>query len=119
MYGPEWKGGVEDTIAQKLRCFQLLEDFNCTVTSTQTNNDNNREFHTWRSWGSRARKKQLDCIMGPKDILSTIWYLNQVRICTWDHFPVITKVEERQIRTDACVRSGEGQVPRIDALSPK
>ena len=57
--------------------------------------------------------------MGPKNILSTIWYLIQVRIRTWDQFPVITKVEEREIRTDARVRSGEGQVARIDALSPK
>ena len=30
-------------------------------------------------------EKQLDHIMGPKDIRSTTWYLNKVRVRTWDH----------------------------------
>ena len=91
MYGPECRGGGEDTIAheKKLRCLQLLKDFNCTVTSTWTNNEDNREFHTWRAWGCRVRKKQLDYITGPKETRSTTWHLNQVRLRTWDHFPAI------------------------------
>ena len=49
--------------------------------------------------GSRARKKQLDHVMGPKDIRSTTWYLNRVRFRTWDHFPVITIIEGRELET--------------------
>ena len=45
-------------LLKKLRWFQLLKDFNCTVTSTWTNNEDNCEFHTLRTWGSRVRKKQ-------------------------------------------------------------
>ena len=98
--GPECRGGGEDTIAcEKLRKFQILQDFNCTVTSTWTNNDDNREFHTWLAWRSRVCKKQLDCAMGPKDIRSTTWYLNRVRFRTWDHFLVIIKIEGRELKT--------------------
>ena len=52
MYGPACEGTADDIIAyeKKLRWFQLLKDFNCTVTSTWTNNEDSREFHTWRAW---------------------------------------------------------------------
>ena len=53
MYGPECRGGGEDTIAYE----KNLQDFSCTVTSMWTNSEDNREFHAWRAWGSRARKK--------------------------------------------------------------
>ena len=131
MYGPECEGSAEDIIAyeKKLRWFQLLKDFNCTVTSTWSNNEDSREFHTWRAWGSRGRKKQLDYIMGPKDLRSVTWYLNQVRIRTWDLFPEITRVEGREIRTKERVKGwagwlsvsegGDGQVPRTCALPPR
>ena len=89
----------------------VREDFNCTVTSTWTNNENHREFHTWRAWGSRARKKQLDFFMGPKDIRSTTWYLNSVRFRTWDHFPVITKIEGRELKTKSVSRVGRDGRP--------
>ena len=37
LYGPECDGGGEDAIALQ----QLLQDFNCNVTSTWTNNEDN------------------------------------------------------------------------------
>ena len=48
MYGPECEGGGEDvtTYEKKLRLLQLLMKFNCTVTSTWTNNDDDRGCHT-------------------------------------------------------------------------
>ena len=46
-----------------------------------------------------STKKQLDYIMGPKDIRSTTWYLNQVKLRTWDHFPVVTRIEGRELKT--------------------
>ena len=54
MYGPECEGGGEDVISFEMRCLQLLKEFNCTVTSTWTNDDGNRECHSWRAWGSRV-----------------------------------------------------------------
>ena len=65
-------------LLRKIEVVPTIARLNCTVTKTWTNNEDNREFHTWRAWGSRVRRKQLDYIMGPKDIRSTTWYLNQV-----------------------------------------
>ena len=70
------------TYEKKRRWSKLLKEFNCTVTGTWTNNDDSDEYHTWRAWGSRIRKKQLDYIMGPRDLPSTTWYLNKVRLRT-------------------------------------
>ena len=98
-------------LKKKLRWFQLLQDFNCSVTSTWTNNEDNGEFHTWRAWRSLVRKKQLDYVMGPKDIRSTTWYLNRVRFRTWDHFPVITKIEGRELKTKKRIKRWAGWVP--------
>ena len=104
---------ADDIIAyeKKLRWFQLLKDFNCTVTSTWTNNEESCEFHTWRAWGSRGRKKQLDDFLGPRNLRSETWYLNQVRIRTWDHFPVITRVEGQELSTKKCVKGWAGWTP--------
>ena len=99
----------------KLIWFQLLKDFNCTVTSTWTNNEESHEFHTRWAWGSRGRKKRLDVFMSPKDLHCTNWYLNQARIRTWDHFPVIIKVEGREIRTKRRVKGWAGRAPVSDA----
>ena len=111
MYGPECEGTADDIIAceKKLRWFQLLKDFNCRVTSTWTNNEDSREFHTWRAWRSWGRKKQLDSAQ--KNLRSVTWYLNQARIRTWDHFPVITTVEGREIRTKKRVKGWVGWTP--------
>ena len=84
---------LEDFIEyeKKLSWFQLLKDFSCIVPSTWTNNEDNRGFHTWRASGSLGRQKHLDAITGLKNLRSVTWYLNQVSICTWDHFPVISR----------------------------
>ena len=52
-YGLACEGTADDITAyeNKLRWFQLLKDFSCIVTSTWTNNEDSREFHTWRAWG--------------------------------------------------------------------
>ena len=66
IYGPECLGGGEDVVTyeKKLWWLQLLRDFDCTVTSTWVNAENLGECHTWRAWGSRVRKKQLDFFCG-------------------------------------------------------
>ena len=38
------------SLMRKMRWLQRSKDFNCTLTSTWTNNEDNREFHTWRAW---------------------------------------------------------------------
>ena len=80
------------------------------MTSTWTNNEDKREFHTWRAWGSRVRKKQLDYIMGPKDIRST-WYLHQVRLRTCD--------QGRELKTWRCVTGWARWTPVSDAEKEK
>jgi endonuclease/exonuclease/phosphatase family metal-dependent hydrolase len=106
MYGPECRGGGEDvtTYEKKVRWLQLLKEFKCTVTSTWADEGNDHEHHTWRAWGSRVRKKQLDYIMGPEDLRCTTWYLNKVRLRTWDHFPVVVKIEGRELATKKGVK---------------
>ena len=100
IYGPECLGGGEDVITSKKRLWrpQLLRDFDCTVSSTWVEAENLVECHTWRAWGSRVRKKQLDYIMVPHDHVFTTWYLNKTRIRTLDHFPVVVKIEGREMR---------------------
>ena len=56
------------------------------------------EHHTCRTWGSRARKKQLDDIMGPRDLHSTTKYLNKVRLRSWDHFLVMVRIDGKDQR---------------------
>ena len=98
---------------------QPLQYFNCNVTSTWTENEDNREFYTWRAWGSRIRKKQLDFFTGPEDVRSTTGYLNRVRFRTWDHFPVITKVEGREFKTMRRVKGWAGWAPVSEAEKAK
>ena len=43
-----------------------------------------------------GRKKQLDYIMGPRNFRSVTWFLKHVRIRTWDHFLVISRVDGTQ-----------------------
>ena len=97
-----------------MRWLQLFKESNCTVTSTWTNNEDNREHHTWRAWGSWVCKKQHDYIMGPKDLRSSTCYLNRVRVRTWDHFPVIVEIEERDPRKKKGVKDWVGWIPRSE-----
>ena len=104
MYAPECKGGGEDVITYgKMRLLQLLKEFLCTVTSTWTNNDDKCEHRTWRAWGSRVRRKQFHCVMGPRDLRSTTWFLDYVRLRIWDRFLVVVK----KSRGRTCVRRRE------------
>ena len=120
-YGPECKGGGEDvtTHVKKIRWLQLLKEINCTVTSTWTNNDDNCESHTWRARRSRVCKKQLDSFVGPKDLRSTTWFLNKVRLRTWDHFPVVVKIEGKELRTKKGVKGWAGWNPASEVQKSK
>ena len=100
IYGPECLGEREDfiTYEKKIRWLQLLRQFGCVVTNTWVEKGNPEECYTWRAWGSRVRRKQLDYNIAPRDIMASTWYLNKVRIRTWDHFPVVVKIEEKEMR---------------------
>ena len=56
------------------------------VTRTWANCDAPGEFHTRRAWGSRDRKKQIDYVMGPRDLQFKTWGLNRARLRNWDHY---------------------------------
>ena len=60
--------------------------------------DDPGECHTWRAWRSRVRKKEIDDIMEPWDLPSTTWYLNRTWLRTWDHFPVVVKIDGKEFR---------------------
>ena len=62
---------------------------------------------------------QLDEILGPRNLRSETWYLNQVRIRTWDHFLVITKVEGNELKTKKCVKGWAGWTPVSEAEKVK
>ena len=113
IYGPECLGGGGDVITyeKKLRWLQLLRDFDCTVTTTLVDAENLGECHTWRAWGSRIRKKNVDYIMGLRDLVSTTWFLNKTRIRTWDHFPVLVKIEGREMRVKKAKTGSAGWTP--------
>ena len=49
--------------------------------------------------------------MGPRDIRSATWYLNRVSFRTWDHFPVITKIEGRELKAKKRIKDWAGWVP--------
>ena len=86
MSGPECRGGGEDvttydnTMVTAAEGVQLHSDHHLDADSG--------EYHTWRAWRSRIRKKQVDYVMGPRDLRSATWYLNKVSLRTQDHFPV-------------------------------
>ena len=88
--GPSAKEAVRiPSLIGKLKLLQLLGDFNCNVTSIWTNNEDNREFHT-------------------KGVRSATWYLNRVRLRTWDFFPVFTKIEGRELKTKRRIKGWAG-----------
>ena len=49
--------------------------------------------------------------MVPRDLISTTWYLNKTRIRTWDHFPVLVKIEEREMRVRKGKKGWAGWTP--------
>ena len=120
IYGPECLGGGEDVITydKKMRWLHSLRKFGCVVTSTWVEKGNPGECYTWRAWGSRVRRKQLDCIMGPRGVIASTWYLNKVRIRTWDHFPVV-KIEEKEMRIRKGKKSWAGWTPVSDVEEKK
>ena len=75
------------------------------MTSTWVKADDPGECHTWRVWGSRIRKKQTDCTMEPRDLQSTTWYLNRTSLGTWDNFPVVSKIDGRELRVKKAMNS--------------
>ena len=56
--------------------------------------------------------------MEPKDLCSTTWYLNKVRLRTWDHFPV-TVENGRDLRTKKGVKGWAVWIPRSEVEKSK
>ena len=57
--------------------------------------------------------------MRPRDSRSTTWYLNKVRLRTWDHFPVIVKIEAKNLRTKKGVKGWAGWIPGYEVEKSK
>ena len=45
-----------------------------------------------------VRQEQIDFFMGPRDLQSATWCLNRTRLRTWDHFPVVVKIDGKELR---------------------
>ena len=54
-------------------------------------------------------------IMDPKDMRSTTWYLNKVRLRTCYHFLVMTRTEGRELRTKRGAKGWAGRAPKSEA----
>ena len=80
---------------KNIRWVHLLKDFHCTVTSTWVDADDPGDCHIWRS---RVRKKDIDSIMGPRDLQSATCHLNKTGLRTWDHVPVVLTIDGRELR---------------------
>ena len=74
-----------------------------------------KKYHTWQAWRSRNRKKLLDHIMGPRDLRSTTRYLNRVRLRPWNHFPVLVKIEGKDLRVKKGAKGWAGWIPKSEA----
>ena len=62
MSGHECGGGGENVMVTVVEGVHLHGD------EHWRNTDDMGGHHTWRAWGSRIRKKRLDCHRGPRDI---------------------------------------------------
>ena len=58
--------------------------------------------------------KQIDCIMGTRDLKFKTWYLNKVRLRAWDHYPVVGKVEGKEVRQVQGKEGWAGWVPNTE-----
>ena len=86
VYGTDCRGGGENvTTSERIRWQQLLQESNCTVTSTRADTDGRGECHTWLAWAERSKSI---FFVGPRDFHSTTRHLNQIGLGTWDHFLV-------------------------------
>ena len=57
--------------------------------------------------------------MGPRDVIASTWYLNKTRIRTWDHFPVVVKVDGKEMRMRKGKKSWAGWTPVSDVEEKK
>ena len=51
---------------------------------------------------------------GPRDLRSTTWYLNRTRFRTWDHFPVVVKVEGKELKVKKEKKGLAGWIPESE-----
>ena len=54
----------------------------------------------------------IDNIMGPRDLQFTTWYLNKTRLRTWDHFPVVVKIDGKELRVKRRKKGWAGWIPK-------
>ena len=81
------------------------------MTSTWVDADDPGDCHAWRS---RVQKKHIDSIMGPRDLLSATWFLNKTGMGTWDHVPVVFKIDGRELRVKKGKKGWAGWIPKSE-----
>ena len=81
------------------------------MTSTWVDADGPGACHSWRAWGS---KEEHDHIMEPGDILSTTCDLNRTSLTTWYHFPVVVKIDGKQLKAKKRKKGWAGWIPKSE-----
>ena len=59
-------------------------------------------------------KEAIDCPLGPRDLQSTTWYLNNTGLRTWDHFPVVVRIDGKELGAKKCKKGFAGWTPKSE-----
>ena len=59
-------------------------------------------------------RSNLTTSLGLVTLRSTTWYWNEGRLRTWDHFPVVVSIEEKDLRVKKGVKGWAGWIPRSE-----
>ena len=55
-----------------------------------------------------------DYVVGPRDLSSTTWYLNKARLRTCDYFPMVVKIDKKELKVKKKKKDGAGWIPKTE-----
>ena len=99
--GPECRGGGEDEVTYDQKSLVAIIERFCSKKLVQC------QVLGWMLMtlvphlaclGIPCPKEQTDYIMEPSDLQSKTSCLNRTWIGTWDHFPVVVKIDGKELR---------------------
>ena len=82
--------------------------YDCVVTSTWSSCDARGEFH----WG--PREKQMDYILGPRDLQFKKRYSNETWLINWDLYLVVGQSKGTELKDMKGNKGREGWVPKSE-----
>ena len=110
-----WYGmGCMGPLTKNMRWFLLLKEFNCTVTSTGRVTVTIVKTTLGEPGDLEFGRINLIISWAPVIYALRTWYLNKVRLRTWDHFPVVVKIEGRDLRAKKGAKGWAGWIPNSE-----